>query len=64
MKISRRWFLGGAASLALLAVPTPKYPTIRISPASDFDTSNVRYDARERYVYGWTDHRAIWAAEL
>ena len=28
----------------------------------DFDTGNVRYKARERYVFGVSDHRAIFAS--
>ena len=29
----------------------------------DFDTGNVRYKARERYSFGWSDPRAIWGSE-
>lgn len=28
----------------------------------DFDTGNVRYKARERYSFGWSDHLAIWGS--
>lgn len=27
----------------------------------DFDTGNVRYKARERYSFGWSDHLGMWA---
>lgn len=26
----------------------------------DFDTGNVRYKARERYSFGWSDHLGVW----
>lgn len=28
----------------------------------DFDTGNVRYKARERYSFGWSDHLGIWGS--
>ena len=28
----------------------------------DFDTGNVRYKARERYSFGWSDHLAAWGS--
>ena len=29
----------------------------------DFDTGNVRYKARERYSFGWSDPRGMWGSE-
>ena len=29
----------------------------------DFETGNVRYKARERYSFGWSDPRAIYGSE-
>jgi len=29
----------------------------------DFETGNVRYKARERYSFGWSDWRAIYGSE-
>jgi hypothetical protein len=28
----------------------------------DFDTGNVRYKARERYSFGWSDPLGIWGS--
>jgi hypothetical protein len=28
----------------------------------DFDTGNVRYKARERYSFGWSDALGIWGS--
>jgi len=28
----------------------------------DFDTGNVRYKARERYSFGWSDWRGIFGS--
>jgi hypothetical protein len=28
----------------------------------DFDTGNVRYKARERYSFGWSDPLAVWGS--
>lgn len=28
----------------------------------DFDTGNVRYKARERYSFGWSDHLGVWGS--
>ena len=36
---------------------------IRTSMEGDFDTGNVRYKARERYVYGCSDFRGIYGVE-
>lgn len=30
---------------------------------NDFDTSNLKYKAYERYVAGWTDPRALWGSQ-
>ena len=35
---------------------------IRTAMEGDFDTGNVRYKARERYVYGWSDWRGIFGS--
>ena len=35
---------------------------IRTSMEGDFDTGNVRYKARERYVFGWSDPRGIFGS--
>ena len=35
---------------------------IRTAMEGDFDTGNVRYKARERYSYGWSDWRGIFAS--
>ena len=29
---------------------------------NDFDTENAKFKARERYVFGWTDPRALWGS--
>jgi hypothetical protein len=29
----------------------------------DFETGNVRYKARERYSFGWSDPRAIYGSQ-
>jgi hypothetical protein len=28
----------------------------------DFDTGNVRYKARERYSFGWSDPGGMWGS--
>jgi hypothetical protein len=28
----------------------------------DFDTGNVRYKARERYSFGWSDPLGMWGS--
>ena len=33
------------------------------SMEGDFDTGNVRYKARERYSFGWSDPLGIWGSE-
>ena len=33
---------------------------IRTAMEGDFDTGNVRYKARERYSFGWSDWRGIF----
>ena len=35
---------------------------IRTAMEGDFDTGNVRYKARERYSFGFSDWRGIWAS--
>lgn len=35
---------------------------IRTSMEGDFETGNVRYKARERYSFGWSDPRAIFGS--
>ena len=35
---------------------------IRTAMEGDFDTGNVRYKARERYSFGWSDWRGIFAS--
>ena len=35
---------------------------IRTAMEGDFDTGNVRYKARERYVYGWSDWRGVFGS--
>ena len=35
---------------------------IRTSMEGDFDTGNVRYKARERYSFGWSDPRGIFGS--
>jgi hypothetical protein len=29
----------------------------------DFETGNVRYKARERYSFGWSDPRGIYGSQ-
>lgn len=36
---------------------------IRTAFEGDFDTGNVRYKARERYSFGWSDPRGIYGSE-
>ena len=36
--------------------------SIRTSMEGDFDTGNVRYKARERYAFGWSDPRGIFGS--
>jgi len=35
---------------------------IRTSMEADFDTGNVRYKARERYSFGWSDPRCVFGS--
>jgi hypothetical protein len=35
---------------------------IRTAFEGDFDTGNVRYKARERYSFGWSDPRGIYGS--
>jgi len=35
---------------------------IKTSMEADFDTGNVRYKARERYSFGWSDPRAVFGS--
>jgi hypothetical protein len=35
---------------------------IRTSMEADFDTGNVRYKARERYSFGWSDPRTVFGS--
>jgi len=35
---------------------------IKTSMEGDFDTGNVRYKARERYVFGFSDPRGIFGS--
>lgn len=35
---------------------------IKTSNEGDFDTGNMRYKARERYSFGWSDHLGAWAS--
>ena len=37
--------------------------SIKTAFEGDFETGNVRYKARERYSFGWSDARAIWGSE-
>ena len=36
---------------------------IKTSMEGDFDTGNVRYKARERYSFGWSDPRGIYGSQ-
>ena len=36
---------------------------IKTAMEGDFDTGNVRYKARERYSFGWSDWRGIFGSE-
>jgi hypothetical protein len=33
------------------------------SMEGDFDTGNVRFKARERYSFGWSNPRAVFASQ-
>jgi hypothetical protein len=35
---------------------------LKTAMEGDFDTGNVRYKARERYSFGWSDPMAIWGS--
>jgi hypothetical protein len=35
---------------------------IKTSMEGDFDTGNVRYKARERYSFGWSDPRGLFGS--
>ena len=35
---------------------------IKTAFEGDFDTGNVRYKARERYSFGWSDPRGIYGS--
>jgi len=35
---------------------------LRTNMEGDFDTGNVRYKARERYSFGWSDWRGIYGS--
>lgn len=36
---------------------------LRTAMESDFDTGNMRYKARERYSFGWSDPRCVYGSE-
>ena len=36
---------------------------IKTAMEGDFDTGNMRYKARERYSFGWSDWRGIFGSE-
>jgi hypothetical protein len=36
---------------------------LRTSMEADFDTGNMRYKARERYSFGWSDPRCVYGSE-
>lgn len=36
---------------------------LKVSNEGDFDTGNMRFKARERYIPGWTDPLGIWASQ-
>jgi hypothetical protein len=36
---------------------------IKTAMEGDFDTGNVRYKARERYSFGWSDPRGIFGSQ-
>ena len=36
---------------------------ISTSMEGDFDTGNVRYKARERYSFGWSNPRAVYGSQ-
>jgi hypothetical protein len=35
---------------------------IKTAMEGDFDTGNMRYKARERYSFGWSDFRGIFGS--
>jgi hypothetical protein len=37
---------------------------LKTSMEGDFDTGNVRYKARERYVFGFSDPRGIFGSDI
>ena len=37
---------------------------LKTSMEGDFDTGNVRYKARERYSFGWSDWRGIFGSDI
>ena len=37
--------------------------SLKITNEGDFDTGNMRFKARERYVPGWTDPLCIWGSQ-
>ena len=39
-----------------------KNTALTTSMDGDFDTGNVRYKARERYSFGWSDPLGIWGS--
>ena len=42
--------------------PIRSESTIKTSMEGDFDTGNVRYKARERYSFGFSDFRGIFGS--
>ena len=36
---------------------------IKSSMEGDFDTGNVRYKARERYSFGWSNPRCVYGSQ-
>jgi phage major head subunit gpT-like protein len=36
--------------------------SMKTSSEGDFDTGNIRYKARERYSFGWSDPLAVWGS--
>ena len=46
----------------LMVLSTFVRSPIKTSMEGDFDTGNVRYKARERYVFGFSDPRGIFGS--
>ena len=51
-----------ASKFSALGLSGSPSPTFNHQYFDDFDTGNVRFKARERYSFGWSNPRAIYGS--